>query len=92
MLAEVQGMPLKRIAGVDFLAKALELLMNMEEERLPELTPKDFGVTEWSDSDLARLDVAARDVGDDIDEIHKILPKKSRGDLVKQFYLRAGYV
>lgn len=91
MIKDAKKMPLYESAGVLYLNAACARWQSDPSEAwasLSRLSKREFRLTNWSSADVAKLDEGLDDFGDDLAEVHNMLPNKPYSDLINYVYVR----
>ena len=93
LLTRVRALPASLQAGVIMLDAALESLADHhgDVERafkaVSELSAANFGVPDWSEAEIARLDWGIKHHQDDLEDIAHALPDKTLRNVIHYFYV-----
>lgn len=90
-MEKVKGLPLHGSAGVNLQSAALSRWHADPAtawDMVCKLKKRDFRLTNWSPADCAWLESLAQEVGDDLVEVHKLIPQKTMAELVNYVYTK----
>ncbi|GJN89120.1 hypothetical protein Rhopal_002094-T1 [Rhodotorula paludigena] len=97
LFARVRKISSYATAGVDLLNRAAVVIQNKEGSvqdtiaSLRKISLASLGHATWTDDEKRKLSDGAEQHHNDIGEIHKLLPAKKMGDVVKRYYIAVGH-